>query len=91
MQRLSGEPAETAAPLMIEGNMRNGKYMMGFVAAPRNEKIPTFLSKRSGDSLNRFFASAINLRPVARYDRSQERLSVRFAAPVSGQVVPQRL
>ena len=30
MQRLSGRPAETAAPLMIEGNMRNGKYMMGF-------------------------------------------------------------
>jgi hypothetical protein len=31
MQRLSGEPAETAAPLMIEGNTRNGKCMTGFV------------------------------------------------------------
>jgi hypothetical protein len=48
MQRLSGEPAETAAPLMIEGNMRNGKYMMGFVANMRNEKSPLFFEEEWG-------------------------------------------
>jgi hypothetical protein len=48
MQRLSGRPAETAAPLMIEGNMRNGKYMMGFVAAPRNKKSPLFFRRGVG-------------------------------------------
>jgi hypothetical protein len=40
MQRLSGEPAETAAPLMIEGNTQNGKYMMGFVAKLGNKQSP---------------------------------------------------